>query len=60
MPLIAIGIIVILATVAFIVLLAAQEHDKQTRKAKGLPPRKYHNVSDYDVKSYYVIEHHRK
>ena len=60
MPLIAIGIIVILGTIAFIVLLAAQEHDKQQRKAKGLPPKKYHNISDSDVQSFCVIEHRRK
>ena len=45
---IAIGIIDTVMVIAVAVVLYAEEKDKQTRRAKGLPPRRYHDVTDYD------------
>lgn len=57
-PFVLIGIY-ILAIIGFIVMLAVEQHDKEERRRKGLPPKKYHDVNDYDVTTIYTIEHRR-
>ena len=48
----AIGIVLI------VVWLAIEQYDKDSRARKGLPPRKYHDVTDQDVTTVYTIHHH--
>ena len=31
------------------VVLYFEQLDKETRQAQGLPPKKYHDVTDYDI-----------
>ncbi len=54
---IGIFVIVILFTIAIIALLVIEDRDKRIRKEKGLPPKKYHDISDYDVTTVYTIRH---
>lgn len=44
----------VLTVIAFIILLVCQQRDQEYRAANGLPPKKYHNVSDYDVNTTYT------
>lgn len=39
----------ILGAIALIIVLAVEQHDKETRAREGLPPRKYHDITDHDV-----------
>lgn len=54
-----IGLVVgcIILPTFFIVLLAVEQHDKSERQRKGLPARKYHDITDYDVTTVYTIHH---
>ena len=50
------GIIVaLILTLFFVVWLAIEQHDKDTRAKNGLPPRKYHDITDCDVTTVYTI-----
>lgn len=55
-----IGLIIggLILPIAFVILLAVEQHDKTQRQANGLPARKYHDITDSDVTSVYTI--HRK
>ena len=35
--------------IAVTALLAYEQRDKERRRAQGLPPKKYHDITDYDV-----------
>lgn len=52
-----IPIILIITVIAFIVLIGAEQHDKATRQQKGLPAKKYHDITDHDVTTVYTIHH---
>lgn len=43
----------------FAIVMAAviwvEQRDKEQRKAKGLPAKKYHDINDYDVTTVYSI-----
>ncbi len=43
-----IAIIVVAFVVGMIVLLYSEEKDRQYRRANGLPPKQYHDVTDLD------------
>ena len=42
---------------AFILLLYREQKDKEYRRQNHLPPKKYHDITDYDVCTIYTIEH---
>lgn len=54
-----IGLIAFLVAVPviLIVVLAAQQHDKDTRAREGKPAKKYHSIVDQDVTTVYTIHH---
>lgn len=54
-----IGLVIglVILPVAFIILLAVEQHDKTQRQANGLPARKYHDITDSDVTTVYTIHH---
>ena len=43
-----IGIIDAILVIALIAKLYSEEKDKQTRRANGLPPKRYHDITDLD------------
>ena len=43
-----IGIIDAVAIIAIAAVLYSHEKDKQTRRANGLPPKRYHDITDLD------------
>ena len=43
-----IGIIDAILVIAIIAKLYSEEKDKQTRRANGLPPKRYHDITDLD------------
>ena len=43
-----IGIIDAILVIAIIAKLYSEEKDKQTRRANGLPPKRYQDVTDLD------------
>ena len=43
-----VGIIDAILVIALIARLYSEEKDKQTRRANGLPPKRYHDVTDLD------------
>ncbi len=53
-----VGIIIggVILTVAFVILLAVEQHDKTTRQNNGLPARKYHDITDQDVTIVHTIK----
>lgn len=54
-----IGMIALLVAVPviLIVVLAAQQHDKDRRQREGRPSKKYHSIVDQDVTTVYTIHH---
>ena len=58
-PFIYIGIGVFFAIVMIVVLVCEQK-DKKYRARNGLPPRRYHDVTDYDSTELHLmnIEHY--
>lgn len=54
-----IGLVIglVILPIAFVVLLAVEQHDKTQRQANGLPARKYHDITDSDVTTVYTIHH---
>ena len=42
---------------AFIILLYREQKDKEYRRQNNLPPKKYHDITDYDVYTFYTIVH---
>lgn len=54
------GIVALALIIGFIILLAVEQHDKENRQKQGLPPKKYHDITDYDVTTVYTIEHCKK
>ena len=46
--LIAIGIIVAAFVAGMAIVLCREERDRQYRRANGLPPKRYHDVTDLD------------
>ena len=51
--------IVAAAVIAFIVLLSHEQNDKECRRRQGLPPKKYHDITDYDITTIETIRHKR-
>lgn len=49
--------IVIVTVILFVVILAVEQHDKEKRKKNGLPPKKYHDITDYDITTIETIHH---
>ena len=43
-----IGIIAVVFAVVMIVVLYSEEKDKQYRRLSGLPPKRYHDITDLD------------
>ncbi len=43
-----VGIIDAILVIALIARLYSEEKDKQTRRANGLPPKRYHDITDLD------------
>ena len=37
--------------------LYREQKDKEYRQQNNLPPKKYHDITDYDVYTVYTIEH---
>lgn len=54
-----IGLIIggVILPIAFVILLAVEQHDKTTRQSNGLPARKYHDITDQDVTIVHTIQH---
>ena len=54
-----VGIIIggVILPIAFVILLAVEQHDKTTRQNNGLPARKYHDITDQDVTIVHTIQH---
>lgn len=46
-----------LFVVFMVALLAWEDHDKRTRAEQGLPPKKYHDITDHDVTTVYTVRH---
>jgi hypothetical protein len=46
--LLAIAIIAVVFAVVMIVVLYSEEKDKQYRRLSGLPPKRYHDITDLD------------
>lgn len=57
MELIIITGIVLIAVIAFAAMLAGEQRDKERRRREGLPPRKYHDINDYDVTTIHTIHY---
>ena len=56
MMLLIIGILDVIAVVLWIAILHAEGKDKEYRRANGLPPKRYHDVTDYDdLELHYLI-----
>ena len=51
MALIIITGIVVVAVIAFAIVLLSEQRDKERRRREGLPQKKYHDITDYDVTS---------
>ena len=53
------GIIIggVILPIAFVILLAVEQRDKTTRQNNGLPPKKYHDITDQDVTIVHTIQH---
>ena len=49
--------IVAVTVIAFIVLLSHEQNDKERRRRQGLPPKKYHDITDYDITTIETIRH---
>lgn len=45
--------------IALAVFFGLEQHDKAKRQRQGLPPKKYHDITDYDVTTVYTIHHHK-
>ena len=43
-----IGIIAVVFAVVMIVVLYREDNDKQRRRLNGLPPKRYHDITDLD------------
>ena len=52
-------ICILFIPVSLIILLAVEHHDKNKRQKKGLPPKKYHDITDYDVTTVHTIHDRR-
>ena len=54
-----IGLIIggVILPIAFVILLAVEQHDKTARQNNGLPARKYHDITDQDVTTIHTIQH---
>lgn len=52
-----IPVIVFVLVVIFACVLYVEQRDKENRRAKGLPPKKYHDITDYDVTTVYTIHY---
>ncbi len=52
-----VAIILVLMVNALTVLLYVEQRDKERRKAQGMPPKKYHDITDQDVFTVYTIKH---
>ena len=54
-------VVAIIAAAVFVAVMAVvlyfEQLDKETRQAQGLPPRKYHDVTDYDITVVDTIHH---
>lgn len=50
-----IAIIVVAFVVGVIVLLYSEEKDRQYRRANGLPPKRYHDVTDLDPTELHLL-----
>ncbi len=57
MGLLGIIVVLFLLPLSLIVLFAYEHHDKQRREKQGLPPKKYHDITDEDVTTVYTIRH---
>ena len=40
----------------FVAWLAIEQHDKTSREKQGLPPRRYHDITDQEIETVYVHE----
>lgn len=49
--------IVAVTVIAFIVLLSHEQNDKERRRRQGLPPKRYHDITDYDITTIETIRH---
>jgi len=49
--------IVALTVIAFIILLSHEQNDKDRRRRQGLPPKKYHDITDEDITVIETIRH---
>ena len=47
----------VLLAIFLIALLAHESKDKQRRRANNLPARRYHDVSDYDVREIITVNY---
>ncbi len=57
MELLAIIVILFFLPLALIVLLVHEHLDKQRREKQGLPPKKYHDITDEEVTTVYTIRY---
>lgn len=55
MPIIGGLIAAVLFVVLMVAILAWEDHDKRTREQQGLPPKKYHDITDHEVTTVYSI-----
>lgn len=57
MPLVIILAVVIIAVIVWAVVLYFEGQDKEYRRTHGLPAKKYHDITDYDVTIIETIRH---
>ena len=49
MPLVIIFIVLVIGVIIWSVILWFEQEDKEYRRTHGLPAKKYHDITDYDV-----------
>ncbi len=47
----------IIGVALLVAIYAVEQFDKDRRREEGLPPKKYHDVTDQDVTTVYTIRH---
>ena len=50
-----IGIITVILVVGMFVVLYCEEKDKSYRRESGLPPKRYHDITDCDSVDVYLL-----
>ena len=52
-----IAVSAVLLAVGLVAILAGEAKDKQYRRENNLPARRYHDITDYDVKEVFTVNY---